>query len=174
LALLKQAGYKPGEYKITYPYATDDPTKVAVKNQVVTALKKAGFNPQPYAVADSTKFGEVIADPNAKVNVRYVGWCSDWPGGSSWIPPVFGPGGGANYAYFNNKAVNAKMDAIQRLPLAKQPAAWGALDKEIGTKYFPEFVTGYYGVAMMHGSKIGGMYDDTTFGMPTWKNMYVK
>jgi peptide/nickel transport system substrate-binding protein len=174
LALLKQAGYKPGEYKIRFPYATDDPTKVATKNQVVTALKKGGFNPQPYAVADSTKFGEVLQDPNAPVNVRYVGWCSDWPSGASWIPPVFGPGGGANFAYFNNKAVNAKMNAIQRLPLAKQPAAWGALDKEIATTYFPEFVTGYGGVALMHGSKIGGMYDDTTFGMPTWKNMYVK
>jgi peptide/nickel transport system substrate-binding protein len=102
-----------------------------------------------------------------------VGWCSDWPSGASWIPPIFGPTGGANYANFNNKSVNARMLAINKLPIAQQPNAWGQLDKEIGQKYFPEFVTGYGGVAFLHGSKIGGMYDDTVFGMPTWKNMYV-
>ncbi len=172
-ALLKQAGYKPGEYVLKFGYDSSDPSSVDGKNQIVKGLRAAGFNPQPLAAANSDALKAIRADPNAPVNIRSGGWCSDWPGGASWIPPLFGPGGGANYAYFNNKAVNAKIKAIQVLPLAQQPHAWGLLDKEIMTKYFPAVNRGYYGAVMMRGSKIAGMYNDPTFSMPTWKNMYV-
>jgi peptide/nickel transport system substrate-binding protein len=65
------------------------------------------------------------------------------------------------------------MDAIQRLPLDKQAAAWNSLDKEIATKYFPLFPTYYTGIAQAHGSKIMGDNDDNTLGMPTWKNIWI-
>jgi hypothetical protein len=30
------------------------------------------------------------------------------------------------------------------------------------------------GEAMLHGSRIGGVNDDPEYGLPTWKDMYVK
>ncbi len=172
-ALLQQAGYKPGQFVLKFLYIQSDPSSVDAKNQIVKGLKAAGFNPQPVAVADSNASADMRGDPNAPLNVRSGSWCSDWPVGSSWIPPLFGPGGPADYAYFNNKSVNAKIKAIQLMPITQQPAAWGALDKEIMTKYFPAVNTGNGGVVMMRGSKIAGMNDDTVWGMPTWKDMYV-
>ena len=47
------------------------------------------------------------------------------------------------------------------------------MDEDIATTYFPTFSTGYDGVAMMHGSKIHGMYDDNVFAMPTWKDIWI-
>jgi peptide/nickel transport system substrate-binding protein len=117
---------------------------------------------------------------NENINVRSAGWCSDWPSGSTWMPPVLGSthvatshSFGSNYSAFSNKSVDTRMGAIQRLPLAQQPAAWDALDQQIARKYFPLFPTYYTGIAQAHGSKINGDFDDSTLGMPTWKNIWV-
>jgi hypothetical protein len=61
----------------------------------------------------------------------------------------------------------------ERLALDQQPQAWNALDKLVMRKYFPLFPTYYGGEAMAHGSKVQGMADDTTTGMPTWKQIWV-
>jgi len=65
------------------------------------------------------------------------------------------------------------MNAIQTMPLDKQAAAWNALDKQIMQKYFPLFPTYYTGIAQAHGSKIMGDNDDSTLGMPTFKDIWV-
>ena len=65
------------------------------------------------------------------------------------------------------------MNAIQHLPLDQQAGAWNSLDKQIATKYFPLFTTYYTGIAQAHGSKIQGDFDDSTIGMPTWKNIWI-
>jgi peptide/nickel transport system substrate-binding protein len=80
---------------------------------------------------------------------------------------------GSNYSAFSNKSVDQRMDAIQRMPLADQAAAWNALDKEVATKYFPLFTTYYGGVAQAHGSKIMGDNDNNVAGMPTFSDMWV-
>ena len=60
------------------------------------------------------------------------------------------------------------------MPIDEQPQAWGALDKTIMTRYYPAIVTDYGGVAMPHGSRIGGMRDDSTAANSlTWKDLYV-
>jgi peptide/nickel transport system substrate-binding protein len=168
-------------FKISLLYETDQQSGqygIAVKNQWVPALKKAGFDPQPYATT-STNARSVIADPKAPVNLRDVGWCSDWPGGASWIPPEFQStdipkvGFGTNYEAYHKAWADKEMDKIQRLPLAKQPAAWNALEKKIMLKDFPVVLTGYGADAFIRGSKIGGMYNDPTFSMPFWKTIYV-
>jgi hypothetical protein len=48
------------------------------------------------------------------------------------------------------------------------------LDEAILTKYLPLVVTSYQGVAMMHGSRIGGMQVDNLLAMPTLKDIYVR
>jgi peptide/nickel transport system substrate-binding protein len=176
-SLLKQANALG--YEIKFLFRTDDPLNIKVRDAIVKALTEAGFKatPVPTTIADYT-----TARDNTKedINVRAAGWCSDWPSGSTWLPPVLGSTDpdktnsfGSNYAAFSNKAADAQMDAIQRMPLAQQASAWNALDKQIAQKYFPLFTTYYGGIAQAHGSKIQGDFDDNTLGMPTWKNIWV-
>ena len=166
-------------YEIKFLFRTDDPISVKVKDAIVKALTEAGFKATP---VPTTTANYVAARDNTKedINVRSAGWCSDWPSGATWLPTVFGSTDpdktnsfGTNYAAFSNKAVDAKMDAIQTLPLDQQAAAWNNLDKEIAQKYFPLFPTYYTGIAQAHGSKIQGDFDDNTVGMPTWKNIWI-
>jgi len=173
--LLKQAGAE--NYPIQFLYAQDDPVSVDVKDAIVKGLTEGGFDPQPFAttVADSST---LRADPNTKINVRSAGWCSDWPTGSSWIPPNYQSTDlkvtmGSNYAAFNEPAVDKQIDKVQLLPIDQQAAAWNQMDNDIAVKYFPLFSTGYDGVAMMHGSKINNMFDDNVFAMPTWKDIWL-
>ncbi|MGI8702842.1 MAG: ABC transporter substrate-binding protein [Nocardioidaceae bacterium] len=173
-ALLQKAG-KMG-YEIKFLYSTDDPLSVNGKDQIVKSLEASGFKATPVAT-NTTDYSTQRADPNAPINVRDVGWCSDWPSGASWFPPLMGTtdltkeGLGSNYGAFSEPAVDAKIKSIQMLKITDQPAAWNALDKFIQTKYFPIFVTGYYGAAMMRGSAIQGFNDDNVSGMPTWKDI---
>jgi peptide/nickel transport system substrate-binding protein len=175
--LLKQANATG--YEIKFLFRTDDPISVKAKDATVKALTEAGFKATP---VPTTTADYVVARDNTteNINVRSAGWCSDWPSGSTWLPTLFGSTNpdkthsfGTNYTAFSNKSVDAKMTAIQNLPLEKQAAAWNALDKEIATRYFPLFPTYYTGIAQAHGSKIQGDNDDNTLGMPTWKDIWI-
>ena len=176
-ALLKEADAEG--YEIKFLFRTDDPISVKGKDAIVKALTEAGFKatPVPSTVANYVADRDNVDED---INVRSAGWCSDWLSGSTWLPTVLGSTNpdktksfGTNYAAFSNKAADEQMDAIQRMPLEKQAAAWDALDKQIATKYFPLFTTYYTGIAQAHGSKIQGHYDDNTVGMPTWKNIWI-
>jgi peptide/nickel transport system substrate-binding protein len=166
-------------YEIKFLFRTDDSTNVQVKDTIVKALTEAGFKatPVPTTLADYTTARD---NTNEDINVRSAGWCSDWPSGSTWIPTVYGSTNpdkthsfGSNYAAFGNKAIDTQINAVQELPLKDQPAAWNRLDQQITKKYFPLFPTYYTGIAQAHGSKINGDFDDSTLGMPTWKNIWV-
>jgi peptide/nickel transport system substrate-binding protein len=174
-ALLRRAGYAPGDYPITFPYsdAPGSPVSADVKEQLVKSLRAAGFATHPLALTFKDYFS-VEGDPHAPINVRFDTRCSDWPSGSSWLPHFFASNGDANNAYFSEPSVDTAIDRIASLPLDQQPAAWGSLDKEIMTRYYPGLVLGYRGVDMLHGADIGGMNDDTVYGMPTWKDIYVR
>ena len=127
-------------------------------------------------IADSST---TRADPSADINVRSGGWCSDWPSGGSWFPPVFETtdldkeGLGANYAVFSEPAVDKRIAEIQELDLKEQPAAWNELDETIQADYFPVFVTSYGGAALMRGSNVNSAFIDPTFGMPTMKDVWL-
>lgn len=176
-ALLEEAG-EVG-YEIKWLYAKDDPTSVAVKDQVERALKEAGFSPKPVptTIAD---FSTLRADPATDINVRSAGWIADWPSGSSWFPPVIQStnldkeGLGSNYAVFNEPAIDDKIDGILEMPLEEQADAWGALDEEVMTDYLPLFVIRYGGVAQAHNSGVQGMTIDNTIGMPVWKDLWLE
>jgi peptide/nickel transport system substrate-binding protein len=176
-ALLKQANALG--YEIKFLFRTDDPVNVKVKDAIVKGLTEAGFKatPVPTTTANYTAARDNV---NEGINVRSAGWCSDWPSGSTWMPPVLGSTDvnkshsfGSNYSAFSNKKADQRMDAIQRMPLAAQAAAWDQLDKQIAFQHFPLFTTYYTGIAEAHGSKINGDNDDNTLGMPTWKDMWV-
>jgi peptide/nickel transport system substrate-binding protein len=176
-ALLQAAG-EVG-YDIRFLFRTDDPSSVKVKDAVVKALTAAGFKATPVP----TTIADYVADrgkTTSDINVRSASWCSDWPSGSTWLPTVYADTHpdttgslGGDYAAFHEPTVPRKIAAIDKLPLDQQPAAWNRLDREVMQRYFPLFPTYYGGEAMAHGSKIEGMADDPTTGMPTWKQVWV-
>jgi peptide/nickel transport system substrate-binding protein len=167
-------------YPIRFLYATDSggPVSVAVKNVLVRALAAAGFDPEPVATT-SARFWNVQGGANAPINVRRAFWCSDWPSGGNTVRSVFHSteiateGFGWNQEAFSSNAADARMDAISSLLLAEQAPAWNALETSIQTTDFPVLVTGYAGVAMMRGSKVHSAFDDSTLGMPTWKDIWL-
>ncbi len=166
------------DFEIKFLYATDDPLSVDAQKVTTKALEEAGFKATPVAstIAD---ISTVRADPDADINVRSGGWCSDWPSGGSWFPPVFEStdlkkeGLGSNYAAFSEQAVDDKIAEIQELPQEDQPAAWNEIDQFIQEEYFPVFVRWYGGVAAMRGSNVNNMFVDPTFGEPTYKEIWL-
>jgi peptide/nickel transport system substrate-binding protein len=175
--LLKQANALG--FEIKFLFRTDDPNSVKAKDALVKGLTQSGFKATPVPTTTANYVSD-LDNVNKDINVRSAGWCSDWPSGSSWFPTVLGDSHiatshsfGVNYSTFHKKSVEDQMDAIQRMPLEKQAAAWNALDKQVFTKYFPLFTWAYGGTAQARGSKINGDYIDNTLGMPTWKDIWV-
>ena len=165
-------------FEIKFVFATDSDVSVASKDTLVKGLEAAGFTATPVA----TTLAKLVADRddiNGDINMRSYGWCSDWPSGATWVPPIFQStdleevGFGTNESAFNNPEIDAKIDAVFELPAEDQPAAWNDLEKEIMTTYLPVIPRYYGGVAQMHGSQIEGMSIDNTQGMPTFRDMWV-
>jgi peptide/nickel transport system substrate-binding protein len=178
--LLAEAGYKPGEYKVTWLYQRDDQELVDAKDQVVKGLEAAGFTVQPVATTTAA-YSTDREDANSSLNLRFAGWCSDFPSGGSWIPPLFqstnleAEGLAANYEVFSEPDVDRKIAEINKMSSAEEQAkAWNDLEKYIQEKYFAVAPVYYTGAIMAHGSAIQNMDVDPTFGMPTFKDMWVK
>jgi len=172
-ALLQRAGFSPGEYELEFPYNKSDPLSVERADLFVEALETAGFKASPRGVAREEDVFTLNSDPDAPINLRVSGWCSEWPSGGSWTPHLFRSDSENNWAQFAEPAIDTKIEAIHQLPFEDQPAAWGALDKAIMTDYYPVIVTGYQAVTLLHGSRVGGIRVDSNYSMPTWKDLHV-
>ncbi len=159
---------------VIFAFDASDPTQVDGKNTIVQALEEAGFDPQPRAVANADKEDEMTQDPDAPVNLRHLGWCSDWPSGSSWFSPVFSSEGSSNYSYLSVPEVDQKILDIESKDANAQPPLWGDLDEEIMTDYYPVIVDYYTANAMLHGSKIMNMENDEIRGMPTFADIWIQ
>lgn len=178
--LLAEAGYKPGEYEVTWLYSSDDPESTDAKDQVVKGFEEAGFKVNPVATTTEA-FSDDRQDHTNNLNLRLAGWCFDWPTGGSWFPPLFettnleAEGLGANYAVFSEPEIDKEIKRINELPVGdEQNAAWQELDEKIQNEYFPVSPIYYTGEIMGHGSKIRGMEVDSTKGMPTFTRMWVQ
>jgi peptide/nickel transport system substrate-binding protein len=169
-ALLREAGYEAGDYTVSFSYVDPD---FVYKDTLVEALQRAGFRVVPYRTTSQEENAAVVADPTAPINLRLGGWCPNWPSGTDYLESMLTRGGGANYfSYFHVQAVDDEFARIETLPVTEQPAAIGALEHEIQTRYYPAVVTGYDGRALLHGSRIGGM-NLGAYGAPTYKDIYV-
>ncbi len=176
--LLEEAGAVG--YEVKWLFQNDDTKAVRAKDVVSKSLEEAGFKASPVATTVADFSTERENPDNPDINVRSAGWCSDWPSGGSWFPPVLGTtnldeeGVAANYAVFSEPEVDQKIEDILMMPSEEQPAAWNELDKFVAEKYFPLFVLGYGGKAMAHGSKVQNVNVDSTLGMPSWKDLWVQ
>jgi peptide/nickel transport system substrate-binding protein len=175
-ALLKEAGYEPGEYEITMVYYEVDPLAVDVQEQTTRAFEEAGFKVRAIPTQESPY--NVWLDPDNKINkqlnLRGVNWCSDWPSGSTMLPPLLKGGAVYNTAFFDEPEINEEMDSIATMPLEEQADAWGALDEKIMTEYFPIIPTAFRNDLFVFGEKIGNPTGDGSIGAPNYKDVFVQ
>ncbi len=173
--LLAEAGYGDEPYPITMVFYEVDPLAVAAQEQVTKGFEAGGFSVKAIPVQDSPY--NIWLDPdnkiNKKLNLRGVNWCSDWPAGSTMLPPLLKGGAVYNTAFFDEASVNDEMDNINTLPLEEQADAWGALDEKIMTEYFPIIPTAFRNDLYVFGSKIGNPSGDGSIGAPMYKDVYV-
>jgi peptide/nickel transport system substrate-binding protein len=173
--LLAGAGYEPGEFELTLAYYEPDKLAIAGFTQVKKGYEEAGFKVKGIPVQDSPF--DLYADPDNKVNkvlnLRHVNWCADWPSASTMLVPLLQTGAEYNFARFSEESVDAEMDRIATLPLDEQAAAWGELDKTIGTEFLPIIPTAYINDLYVFGEAIGNPTGDGTLGAPNFKDLYV-
>jgi peptide/nickel transport system substrate-binding protein len=174
-ALLKEAGYEPGEFKITMVYYELDALAKAGQAQFKTGLEAAGFSVKGIPVQVSPY--DIWLDPDNKINktlnLRGVNWCSDWPSGLTMLPPLLKTDAVYNTAQFSEPSVDDEMKRITSLPLADQADAWGALDEKIGTEYLPLIPTAFRNDLFVFGEKIGNPTGDGQIGAINYKDIFV-
>jgi peptide/nickel transport system substrate-binding protein len=175
--LLAEAGYEPGQFEITMAYNEGTPTTEAAQEQIERGLKEAGFSVTGIPVPIETSLYTIWTDPsnkiNKRLNLRGVNWCSDWPSGSTMLPALLRTGASYNTAFFSEPTVDEEMDKINSLPLEEQADAWGALDEEISTEYFPIIPTAFRNDLFAFGEKIGNPSGDGALGAPNYKDLFV-
>lgn len=173
--LLAEAGAEG--YEIHMAYATGSPTTEAAQEQIEKGLTDSGFKVKSYPVPIETSLYVIWTDPdnkiNKKLNLRGVNWCSDWPSGLTMIPSLLRTGATYNTAFFSEEAMDARMEEIPTLPLEEQAAAWGELDEQIATEYYPLIPTAFRNDLFAFGSKIGNPTGDGALGAPNYKDLYV-
>ena len=174
--LLAEAGYTEDKpFPITMVVYEVDPLAVAAQDQITKGFEASGFSVKVIPVQDSPY--NIWLDPdnatNKKLNLRGVNWCSDWPAGSTMVPPLLKGGAVYNTAFFDEPAINDEMDAIASLPLEEQADAWGALDEKIMTEYFPIIPTAFRNDLFVFGESIGNPTGDGSIGAPNYKDLFV-
>jgi peptide/nickel transport system substrate-binding protein len=164
--------------ELKFYFQTDIPESVKSSEVVEAGLEKAGFKVTRLPTT-SEEIRAKIDNPDAPVNMRGSGWCSDWPSGSSWFPAIMdgsliNPNDSPNMSFLDVPEVNKANDRILAMEDPAEAAeAWGELDKTIMEKYYPVVLRFYYGTAPIHGSRVGGMESDNTKGVPFFPEMYV-
>jgi peptide/nickel transport system substrate-binding protein len=151
--------------KITVAYRKSD-TADKVFAGLKTAWDAAGFDVQLDGF--SAKYYATIQSPEAatKYDAMWAGWGADYPSASTVIPPLLDSrinitsgGSGQDYGWFDDKDINAKMDATNKIAdMAAREKAWGDLDTEIVTKKFgiiPLIVDKF---VFVRGSKVVGAF----------------
>ena len=118
--LLAEAGYEPGEYEITMIYS-EETLDAAIQKQLVKGWEEGGFKVTGIPIPATESEYNIWLDPDNKINktlnMRGVSWCSDWPSGSTMIPPLLKTDAVYNTAKFSEPSIDEEMDAIATMPL---------------------------------------------------------
>ncbi len=129
---------------------------------------------------DAAQYYTIIGKKDNTCDIYRAGWGSDWPSGSTIIPPLLdgrtiAPAGNQNLSYYNSASTNAEIDRISGLTDATQASKdWAALDKKIMTDdapLIPVFNNRNY---TLDGSKIGGAFLSSAYGVTSLNTIYVK
>jgi peptide/nickel transport system substrate-binding protein len=146
---------------------------------IKTNLDKAGFQITLQAI-DGAQYYSTIGKKNNPYDLYLAGWGSDWPSGTTIIPPILdGRGiaaeGNNNWSYFNSPEINARIDEISReADLGKAGAMWAALDREVMEKHAPFVPLLYSRNFSLNGSKIGGAFLSAPYGATSLNHVHLK
>ena len=157
---------------------SNTPLRTAQAEAIRVSLEKAGFKVTLKAI-ESTSFYDEVGRKNNPYDIYLHGWGSDWPTGSTIIPPLYDgreivEEGNNNLAYFNDETINAEIDRIKALPAAEADAAWTALDKKLMTEFIPEIPAYYDATYLLFGSKVGNAFLSDAFGALQVNKVFVK
>jgi peptide/nickel transport system substrate-binding protein len=152
--------------------------RTAQAEAVRKSLENAGFKVTLKAIDQSSYYDEV-GRKNNPYDLYMHGWGSDWPTGSTIIPPLYdgreiGPEGNNNLSYMNDPAINAEIDRVKKLPAAQQDAEWAKLDEKIMRDVVPEVPAYYDATYELIGSKVGNAFLSDAFGAIQVNTIYVK
>jgi peptide/nickel transport system substrate-binding protein len=157
-ALLHKAGALG--FPVRFRYDPHSPASVSTSEALVRALVAAGFRATPRPRL-------------SKVDLRTATRCAAWPSGSQWVPPLFASSP-PNLAEFSEPSVDRELARIRAFPLEKQMPAYDQVEHQVLRRWSPMFAVYYGGVDLAHGSRVAGMVDDDTLGMPTWNTIWVR
>ena len=173
-ALLRTAHALGTEIRFAFDPAA--PVSVRTEHAIVRALDDVGFRARPVPVGPVL----LMHQAEAQVDLRTTTRCADRLTESAWLPALFGSTHpvrtgslGTNLAAFSQPSVDRELARIRLLPLERQAAAYNRLEHTILDRWAPEFAVSYGGVDMAHGSRVMGMADDASLGMPTWQQLWV-
>jgi peptide/nickel transport system substrate-binding protein len=177
-ALLKEAGYDPGQYEVSFVYDATTPQGKAAAEQRKLGYEKSGFSVKMYPYTAGSLY-DVWTDPDnklyKKINLLGTAWCQDWPSAATFVPPILETGAAYNTGNFSEKSVDDEMNRIRTLPIEQQADAWGELENKAMSDYQPVINVGFYQGIFGVGTGIGGFNNDTTVGgAPDYRTTYVK
>ncbi|QFZ74427.1 ABC transporter substrate-binding protein [Streptomyces fagopyri] len=137
--LLKKAGHGNGlTITLTHSNDKDFETSPEIATAVQDALKKAGITVKLQGL-ESNDYKDKIHGAKTEPGFFLAHWGADWPSGGPFLAPIFDgrqiveDGANFNTGFLDDKAVNAEIDAINKLTdLDEAARRWGALDKKIG------------------------------------------
>jgi len=147
-------------------------------NAMKAALEKAGFK-ITLAPIEASAYYTKVGEKTNQYDIYLSGWGSDWPLGSTIIPPLFDGAsitdtGNQDLAYLNDPAINSEIVRINGLPATDAAAAWAVLDKKIMTDDAPVVPLYTDRNYTLNGSKIGGGFLSPAFGVTSLNKIFVK
>jgi len=163
--------------KLVYAYVNSASGQKYATN-IKSSLEQAGFRIVLKPI-DQASFYTQIGKKDNQYDLYKPGWGSDWPSGSTIIPPLFDgrtiqPQGNSEYAYFNSDWVNKQIDRINDLSPEKAAGEWAKLDQAIMTKYAPVVPMYYDKEYTLTGSKVGGCVLGNSSGWPELTGVFAK
>lgn len=152
--------------------------RTAQAEAIRKSLENAGFKVTLKPI-EATSYYDEVGRKNNPYDLYMHGWGSDWPTGSTIIPPLYdgreiGPEGNNNLSYMNDPAINSEVDRIKKLPAAEQDAEWAKLDEKIMRDVVPEVPAYYDATYELAGSKVGNAFLSDAFGAIQVNNIFVK
>jgi peptide/nickel transport system substrate-binding protein len=157
----------------------DTARRRAMSLAIQDSLQKAGFKITLKPI-DAASYYTELGKKDNKCDIYRAGWGSDWPSGSTIIPPLLDgrsiqPTGNQNLSYYNSDAMNQEMDRISAETDTTQAAKdWAALDKKIMETDAPLIPTLNNRNYTLIGSKVGGAFLSSAFGATSLNTIFVK
>lgn len=156
----------------------DDSGAQEMSTQLKGNLEKAGFKiTVKYLPADAKD--DEVSKRNSPYDLYINQWSADWPSGASILPLLYDgrtirDQDNNNTSFLNDPALGAEFDRILALPADQQAAEWAKLDQRIMKEDAPA-VPLFVDVANTPtGSKVGGVFISSVFGVPSLVNTYAK